>query len=123
MYDRDPISRWVDGRLLLTGDAAHPMLQYLAQGACQSIEDARAQQVDGDRHPEPPSREIPKRGTGRHASSTESGHRARPACSGQHGSGGILARRRHRPNLRNMLFSGRDPKDYRYTDWLYSDTI
>ena len=25
--------------------------------------------------------------------------------------------------LRNLLFSGRDPKDYRYTDWLYSDTI
>ena len=37
MYDREPISQWVDGRLLLTGDAAHPMLQYLAQGACQSI--------------------------------------------------------------------------------------
>ncbi|MCU1604047.1 MAG: aromatic-ring hydroxylase (monooxygenase) [Modestobacter sp.] len=42
MYDRDPIPRWVDGRLALLGDAAHPMLQDLAQGACQSIEDAVA---------------------------------------------------------------------------------
>jgi salicylate hydroxylase len=41
MYDRLPIDTWVDGRLALTGDAAHPMLQYLAQGACQAIEDAR----------------------------------------------------------------------------------
>jgi salicylate hydroxylase len=41
MYDRAPIPQWVDGRLALTGDAAHPMLQYLAQGACQAIEDAQ----------------------------------------------------------------------------------
>lgn len=33
MFDRLPMDRWVDGRLALTGDAAHPMLQYLAQGA------------------------------------------------------------------------------------------
>jgi salicylate hydroxylase len=42
MYDRVPIPRWVDGRLALTGDAAHPMLQYLAQGACQAVEDAQS---------------------------------------------------------------------------------
>jgi 2-polyprenyl-6-methoxyphenol hydroxylase-like FAD-dependent oxidoreductase len=42
MFDRDPIPQWVDGRLALLGDAAHPMLQYLAQGACQAIEDADA---------------------------------------------------------------------------------
>ncbi|MFP5346697.1 MAG: FAD-dependent oxidoreductase, partial [Actinomycetes bacterium] len=42
MYDRNPITSWVQGRLALTGDAAHPMLQYLAQGACQAIEDAAA---------------------------------------------------------------------------------
>jgi 2-polyprenyl-6-methoxyphenol hydroxylase-like FAD-dependent oxidoreductase len=40
MYDREPLGVWVDGRLALTGDAAHPMLQYLAQGACQALEDA-----------------------------------------------------------------------------------
>lgn len=40
MYDRLPTDNWVSGRLVLTGDAAHPMLQYLAQGACQAIEDA-----------------------------------------------------------------------------------
>ncbi|MFP7737059.1 FAD-dependent monooxygenase [Priestia aryabhattai] len=40
MYDRNPISNWTKGRVTLTGDAAHPMLQYLAQGACQALEDA-----------------------------------------------------------------------------------
>jgi len=40
MYDREPIVNWSRGRLVLLGDAAHPMLQYLAQGACQALEDA-----------------------------------------------------------------------------------
>jgi salicylate hydroxylase len=38
--DRDPIGRWSFGRATLLGDAAHPMLQYLAQGACMALEDA-----------------------------------------------------------------------------------
>jgi 2-polyprenyl-6-methoxyphenol hydroxylase-like FAD-dependent oxidoreductase len=40
LCDRDPNERWVDGRVALLGDAAHPMLQYFAQGACQAMEDA-----------------------------------------------------------------------------------
>jgi salicylate hydroxylase len=39
LYDRDPISRWTRGRVTVLGDAAHPMLPYLGQGACQAIED------------------------------------------------------------------------------------
>ena len=38
--DRDPVEFWSRGRATLLGDAAHPMLQYLAQGACMAIEDA-----------------------------------------------------------------------------------
>ena len=40
MYYRDPIHSWCDGRVTLLGDAAHPMVPFLAQGACQSMEDA-----------------------------------------------------------------------------------
>ncbi|MGA5762377.1 FAD-dependent monooxygenase [Nonomuraea bangladeshensis] len=40
MFDREPIDDWVRGRVALTGDAAHPPLQYLAQGAVMAIEDA-----------------------------------------------------------------------------------
>jgi salicylate hydroxylase len=38
--DREPIEAWSHGRVTLLGDAAHPMLQYLAQGACMALEDA-----------------------------------------------------------------------------------
>jgi 3-hydroxybenzoate 6-monooxygenase len=38
--DRNPIEHWVDGCVVLLGDAAHPMLQYFAQGACMALEDA-----------------------------------------------------------------------------------
>ncbi|MFI9183161.1 3-hydroxybenzoate 6-monooxygenase [Streptomyces goshikiensis] len=40
LCDRDPVDVWTDGRVALLGDAAHPMLQYAAQGACQALEDA-----------------------------------------------------------------------------------
>jgi 3-hydroxybenzoate 6-monooxygenase len=38
--DRDPVERWGEACATLAGDAAHPMLQYLAQGACIALEDA-----------------------------------------------------------------------------------
>jgi 3-hydroxybenzoate 6-monooxygenase len=40
LCDREPVKNWSQGRVTLLGDAAHPMLQYLAQGAGQAIEDA-----------------------------------------------------------------------------------
>ena len=40
VYDRDPIAQWGRGRVTLLGDAAHPMVPNLGQGACQAIEDA-----------------------------------------------------------------------------------
>lgn len=40
MYFRRPLDRWTEGRITLLGDAAHPMLPYMAQGAVQAIEDA-----------------------------------------------------------------------------------
>ena len=40
LCDREPIKEWSRGNVTLLGDAAHPMLQYLAQGACMATEDA-----------------------------------------------------------------------------------
>jgi salicylate hydroxylase len=53
LCDRTPIKDWSRGRIGLLGDAAHPMLQYLAQGACMAIEDAvclanEAERAQGD---------------------------------------------------------------------------
>jgi salicylate hydroxylase len=51
--DRDPIRHWSKGKVTLLGDAAHPTLQSLAQGACMAVEDAVTlaeciEQADGD---------------------------------------------------------------------------
>ena len=40
LFDRDPLKTWTMGRVTLLGDACHPMLPFMAQGACMAIEDA-----------------------------------------------------------------------------------
>lgn len=40
IYDRDPVGKWIDDRVIIMGDAAHPTTPNLGQGACQAIEDA-----------------------------------------------------------------------------------
>src|SRR5262249_35498157 len=49
LYDRPPLARWGKGAVTLLGDAAHPMLPYLAQGAAMAVEDAAglAQRLGG----------------------------------------------------------------------------
>lgn len=42
LFDRPPLANWVDGRVALLGDAAHPMLPFMAQGAAMAVEDAWA---------------------------------------------------------------------------------
>jgi len=53
LCDREPVKNWSAGRVTLLGDAAHPTLQYLAQGGCMALEDAvvlarEVQAHDGD---------------------------------------------------------------------------
>ncbi|MFB4279855.1 FAD-dependent oxidoreductase [Nonomuraea sp. MTCD27] len=112
MYDRRPISRWTDGRLVLTGDAAHPMLQYLAQGACQAIEDAYCLAAELGAQPDLAGalKSYEAERTVRTARVQDT---ARIWGDMWHVDGvGRL--------LRNELFRVRDPRDYTYVDWLYA---
>jgi salicylate hydroxylase len=55
LFDRTPIELWSRERVALLGDAAHPMLPYLAQGAAQAIEDAAAIGAAVKTHPDNPA--------------------------------------------------------------------
>ena len=50
LFDRPPLNKWVDGRVVLQGDAAHPMLPFLAQGAAMAIEDSWSLMQNLQRH-------------------------------------------------------------------------
>ncbi|MBV1706013.1 MAG: FAD-dependent monooxygenase [Hyphomicrobiales bacterium] len=54
LFDAAPLSSLAQGHIGLAGDAAHPMVPFLAQGACQAIEDAGALAAGFARHPQQP---------------------------------------------------------------------
>ncbi|NLU71168.1 3-hydroxybenzoate 6-hydroxylase [Streptomyces sp. HNM0575] len=117
MYDREPIPEWTAGRLALTGDAAHPMLQYLAQGACQALEDAACLAAETVRHRAPGGgcdwpRALRSYEAARTVRTAEVQSAARAWGETWHVDG--FAR-----TLRNTLFRDRDPADFRHIDWLY----
>ncbi len=51
LCDREPVENWTRGNVTLLGDAAHPMLQYFAQGACMALEDAVCLAREASRSP------------------------------------------------------------------------
>jgi 3-hydroxybenzoate 6-monooxygenase len=117
MYDREPITNWVQGRLALTGDAAHPMLQYLAQGACQALEDAAqlAEQATKARAAGGTDwdRALAAYAEVRTARTARVQRTARRWGELWHCDGLFRA-------TRNALLRDRDPGDFRYVDWLYA---
>ncbi|MEA2466771.1 MAG: 3-hydroxybenzoate 6-monooxygenase [Thermoleophilaceae bacterium] len=111
MYDRDPIDNWTRNRITLLGDAAHPMLQYLAQGGCQAIEDAvcLAKNVDGHDDYETAFQAYQAERIPRTARVQHSARRFGDICH-IHGVG---------IDLRNAFFATKAPQDYEPLDWLY----
>ena len=104
----------------ITGDAAHPMLQYLAQGACQAIEDAwtlaaqaPSRGCDGPDEWQQALASYEKLRTERTAQVQLT---ARAWGDLWHCDGLTRA-------LRNELLRDRDPADYKHIDWLYSPAV
>lgn len=118
MYDREPIANWVDGRMILLGDAAHPPLQYLASGAVMAIEDAKClADYAAEDYP----------ANGRNAAWPQILRRVNaeraPRCNTILRVGRMWGELWHLDGVgriaRNELFRIRDKSSYRYTDWLW----
>lgn len=118
MFDREPIDNWVDGRLILLGDAAHPPLQYLASGAVMAIEDADyIAEYAARRYPEVGNEGWPM------ILAEVNKHRA-PRCNRILTTGRMWGELWHFDGtarlVRNELFKTRDTSSYKYTDWLWA---
>jgi salicylate hydroxylase len=121
MSDRAPAAQWVHGRVALLGDAAHPPLQYIAQGAIMAIEDgwvlaqhARRQHRAGQPGPD-----------------WDAVLAAYQAVRAEHCRRVVLTSRAWgrlwhldglRREQRNVILRARATRDYSFTDWLYGPT-
>ncbi|MFH9298954.1 FAD-dependent monooxygenase [Streptomyces sp. NPDC017520] len=114
LYDREPIEDWVHGRIVLLGDAAHPMLQYLAQGACQALEDAvalgHALGQLGD-----PSEAFT-------AYAAQRKDRAARIQTNARSFGEICHLEGMGATLRNLLLASREPDDFDDMSWVWTPT-
>ncbi|MEQ8443787.1 MAG: 3-hydroxybenzoate 6-monooxygenase [Alphaproteobacteria bacterium] len=117
LCDRDPVENWVDGRVALLGDAAHPMMQYFAQGACMAMEDAVCLSAvmadhDGDAiaaFPDYQSRRLVRTARVQLQSRQIGDHIYHPA--GAHAQ------------LRNAIMQAKSPDDwYDELQWIYGGT-
>jgi 3-hydroxybenzoate 6-monooxygenase len=114
IFDRDPISSWSTAHTVLIGDAAHPMLQYLGQGACQALEDALALAHALSKHPGDNSRAFKHYEDARLELASRCQRVARPWGRTWHTTDiAMLA-------LRNRVFRMRADADYTDLDWLYA---
>nr|Q9F131.1 RecName: Full=3-hydroxybenzoate 6-hydroxylase 1; AltName: Full=Constitutive 3-hydroxybenzoate 6-hydroxylase [Pseudomonas alcaligenes]AAG39455.1 probable 3-hydroxybenzoate 6-hydroxylase [Pseudomonas alcaligenes] len=113
LCDRDPLPNWVDGRVTLLGDAAHPMMQYMAQGASMAIEDAVCLAFELGREMDPVSA-LKKYNRARFARTARVQTYSRYASDFiYHAKGGAAA-------MRNELMGGMTPTDFfQWINWLY----
>ena len=113
LCDREPVRDWSKGRVTLLGDAAHPMLQYLAQGACMATEDAV---VLADKVAEQPD-DLP---AAFHAYVQQRYLRTARVQIMARVYGEFYHARGPAAELRNLMLGGRTPEDsYDGIAWLY----
>jgi 3-hydroxybenzoate 6-monooxygenase len=115
MFDRDPIMTWVYGRIALLGDAAHPPLQYIAQGAIMAIEDGYVLAEHLAANPG----DLDSALAGYQA--VRPGH-CRRVVTASRDWGALWHVDGEKRQRRNEILRARDPRDYRFVDWLYSVT-
>jgi 3-hydroxybenzoate 6-monooxygenase len=124
MFDRDPIMSWVKARIALLGDAAHPPLQYVAQGAIMAIEDGwvLAEHV---------GRQAARRAGHSPGIDWDAALAAYQAVRPEHCRRVIETARDwgalwhldgEQREQRNAILRARDTYDYSFTDWIFGPT-
>ncbi|GAB87145.1 MULTISPECIES: FAD-dependent monooxygenase [Mycobacteriales] len=113
--DRTPLHTWSGQHAVLIGDAAHAMLQYLGQGACQALEDALALGDALGEHHDEPQVAFKKYEIARVERATRCQEVARPWGALWHTNDPTLLA------LRNRVFRLRAADDYSDVEWLYAD--
>ena len=115
-FDKNPLSTFVSGRAVLIGDAAHPMLQYLGQGACQALEDGltlaatlggQVDDVSGLLHYD--ALRVPR--------TTRCQRSARPWGESWHTADPSFR------SYRDRYLQMRSPNDYSELAWMYDDAL
>ena len=112
MVDRKPLARWTRNRIALMGDAAHPMYQYIAQGACQAIEDALALAIHVAAQPDDLAAALAAYEAARRLRTARIQLTARAMGAFFH-LDGVAA------EARNAMLAERAADDYAMLDWLY----
>lgn len=124
MFDRDPIMSWVKKRIALLGDAAHPPLQYMAQGAIMAIEDGwvLAEHV---------ARQADRRTSHPSGIDWDAALAAYEAVRPQHCRRVVETARKwgdlwHLDDVerehRNAILQARNTYDYSFVDWIFGPT-
>ena len=117
ILDRDPLDTWIAGRTALLGDAAHPMLQYLGQGACQALEDSHVLGCELTRHHGDIDTALAAYERRRLRRASRCQLAARPWGETWHTDDTAMVA------LRDRLLRTRRPDDYSELDWLYLEEV
>jgi len=112
LCDRDPTPGWSVGRVTLLGDAAHPTLPYLAQGACMAIEDAVCLAKCLGEQPENVPAALSKYERARLARTARVHVVSRQMGELNHATGAAR-------DARNRALAARNPHDYESNAWLF----
>ncbi len=113
LFQQPPMKTWVHGRIAITGDAAHAMLPYLAQGACQAMDDAHTLAGALDSDPDFWDTALHSWSSHRTRSLTLIQERVQAWGELWHLNGPDR-------DTRNLMLRNRDPDDFHHLDWLYS---
>ncbi|MGE6613159.1 FAD-dependent monooxygenase [Peribacillus sp. NPDC076916] len=115
LFDIEPLEKWSTNRVTLLGDSAHAMLQYLAQGACQALEDAVCLTEKMRANGSNVAKALDEYQQERIPRTAEVQRGARTWGDIKHAEDSVTRL------LRNTIMLNRSADDYQYLDWLYKE--